>query len=131
MSKTLVSKALDNPVQLALGACLVIGVVYWIGRKTLTDAASATAGLVTGNNAITAGTAYEGKGIAGTVGGAVDKAGGGLFSTIGGWLGGKIYEVSHPEWNGGGLVQDQQRLREGAAYTNNLWGPIGGVELRQ
>ena len=52
--------------------------------------------------------------------------------SLGSWL----YDVTHPN-DGKELtattppfVQDAQRLRDGAANTNSLWGPLGSVDLR-
>lgn len=84
----LVDKALKNPLPLAAGVVLVLVAVYFLARKTLTDAAAAVGGLVSGDNALTKGTDYEGKGAAGTLGAAVDSATGGFTSWIGGGIGG-------------------------------------------
>lgn len=56
------------------------------------------AGLVTGNNGITAGArtdAYQGKGVLGTLGAATDRAFGGLLSQAGETLGGWAYDITH------------------------------------
>lgn len=90
-----------DPVKLAIGAVLVIGVVYFLGRKTIKDTADAVGGaaadIVTGNNAATRGTPYEGTGIFGTLGGAANKAVP-ILDDIGGWLGRTIYDWTHPEY---------------------------------
>lgn len=88
--------AKQNPFVLAAGAVLVIGVVYYLGRKTVADVASGVGGVVSGNNAITEGTAYEGAGILGTVGAAANAASGGFFETTGSKLGGWVYDLLHP-----------------------------------
>ena len=93
-----------NPLLLAGGVVLVIGFVYWLGRKTITDTADGAAGLISGNNAITQNqtdfdgnptSAYEGKGVFGTVGGAFNAASGGLFASVGGALGRTLYDWTH------------------------------------
>lgn len=93
-----VNAALKNPVQLALGAAVVLGVVYFLGRKTVTDVASAGAGLVTGNNAITRGTSYEGAGVLGTIGGATNRAVP-ILDDFGGWLGRTVYDWTHTDYD--------------------------------
>lgn len=127
----LLHKAMANPVQVALGAAVLIGVVYYLGRKTLSDTASAAGGLVTGNNAITAGTPYAGKGIVGTIAGTANAASGGALQSIGEALGGWLYDVTHKEYDPNkGKQSNGDVLRQGSANTDCLWGRIGGVELR-
>lgn len=101
-----VSKALDNPLQLALGAALIIGVVYYLGRKTVKDVAAAAGGIVSGNNAITqnqtnaAGekvTAYEGRGVVGTLGAAVNSVSGGTLASLGEKIGGGLFSLFGPK----------------------------------
>lgn len=130
MSK-IIDKALSNPIQLAIGAGIVIGIVYFLGRKTLSAAAGGAAGIVTGNNAATKGTAYEGKGVVGTVAAVADRASGGTLSGIGEALGGWLYDATHPEYDPNkGVIRDGDVLQEGARNTDTLWGRIGGVILR-
>jgi len=94
-AEKLISKSLENPIGLAVGAAVIIGLVYYLGRKTLSDVASGVGGIASGNNAATQGTAYEGKGILGTVGAVVNSASGGSLAAIGEWLGGSIYDIVH------------------------------------
>lgn len=90
--KSAIDKALENPLPLAGAAVLIIGVLYYLARKTVKDVAEAAGGVVSGNNVITqnqtnaAGekvTAYEGRGILGTLGAAVNSVSGGIFASIG------------------------------------------------
>lgn len=89
-----VSKAIEraaaNPVQLALGGALLLGVVYFLARKTVSDVAGGVRGIVSGDNEVTRGTPYESAGIFGTVGAVANEASGGTLQgigeTIGGWL---------------------------------------------
>lgn len=64
----------QSPLMLAAGAALLLGVVYLIARKAIGAAAGAAGGLVSGNNAITEGTAYEGAGVLGTLGASINSA---------------------------------------------------------
>lgn len=80
----------QNPLLLAAGAALVAWVVYSLIRKTIGDAAGAAGGIFSGNNAATKDTAYEGKGVLGTLGGVVDKVTGGGGSAVGGWIAGLL-----------------------------------------
>jgi hypothetical protein len=89
-----IDKALQNPLQLALGVAVIAAAAYFIVRQTVGAALDGAGGLISGNNPITEGTPYEGGGVVGTVGAATDKASGGLLSTIGGWIGGKIADAT-------------------------------------
>lgn len=96
-----------NPdAQLVLAGAVLLVVVYFIGKATLSAAASAAGGLVTGNNAITSGTEYAGTGVLGTLGAATNDVSGGFL----GWLGDKI---------GGGLADLTQPSAPTAATTVN------------
>jgi hypothetical protein len=135
LMSTAIDKALANPVQLALGAAIVLGVVYVLGRKTLTDAGGAVAGAVSGNNAATRGTPYEGAGVLGTMGAVVNDASGGLFQQWGEAIGGWVYDVTRsPGWRSdvtGKFLRDADVLAQGAANTDAIWGRQGSVELRR
>jgi hypothetical protein len=82
------------PGWIALGVVggVLLYVIYRAGKVAVTQAA----GLVTGNNAITQNqtdasgapvTAYQGAGVAGTLGAAANSASGGVFASIGDWIG--------------------------------------------
>lgn len=77
--ETLAKNAL--PIGIAIAAVLVVVAV--IARKAVGAAADTAAGLVTGENAITRGTAYEGAGVLGTLGAVANAASGGSLQTIG------------------------------------------------
>lgn len=94
MSKAIAipDKFIDNALPLAIGAAVIIGVLYYIVRKTVGDVAKGAAGLVTGDNVITKNQtnfdgekvdSYEGKGVLGTLGAAANTVSGGLFASIG------------------------------------------------
>jgi len=87
---------------------LVAGVVvYFLGRqiaKGAGDAAGAVldavGGAVTGNNALTQGTPYEGVGFGlGTLGAATNAASGGVLGRFGSWLGGQIYDIANKPYD--------------------------------
>jgi hypothetical protein len=82
----------QNPLYLAGGVVLVIGAVYFLARKTITDVAEGVGGIVTGDNALTKGTAYEGAGIVGTAGAVANAASGGLFDKIGSSIGNTLHD---------------------------------------
>lgn len=126
-----VDKILENPIQLAIGVGLVVTLVYFLARKTAGDAAQGVGGIITGNNAATRGTAYEGAGVVGTVAGSIDKASGGVLSSIGESLGGWFYDVTHKDYDPStGLQSGAKTVKNGASATDLLWGSIGSVELR-
>lgn len=81
----------------ALGVVAVIGVVvlYKFLKGELTAAATFAGSLVTGNNALTQGTPYQGAGVAGTLGAATNVASGGALQSVGEWLGGSIFDLTH------------------------------------
>ncbi len=91
---------------LAIGAGGLVLYMLWNKFKGAGAAvASAAGGVVSGNNAITQNTwdwggnpvtAYQGKGIAGTLGAATNTASGGLFSSIGDWISGAVASVTMP-----------------------------------
>lgn len=91
-------------------AVLAAGVVIYLLWDKITGAVKETAeaagGLVSGNNAITQSatnwdgtpqTAYEGKGVIGTVGAAFNTASGGILSSWGESLGSWLYDKTHGE----------------------------------
>lgn len=82
----------QNPLMLAGAAVLVLGVVYYLARKTISDAVDAAGGILSGDNALTKGTAYEGAGVAGTLGAATNAVTGGTLEKIGSAIGGKLYD---------------------------------------
>lgn len=99
-----------NPLMLAGGVVLIIGFVYLLGRQTVKDVANVAAGAVSGNNAITQNqtnadgekvTAYEGRGVLGTIGAVFNSASGGIFASAGEALGQTIYDWTHNDENVG------------------------------
>jgi hypothetical protein len=96
--------AAQNPIALAAGVALVIGVVYLLSRQAIKETAAVAAGVVSGNNAITQNqtdfdgnkvSAYEGRGVLGTLGAATNSASGGTLASVGGYLGSKFYDLTH------------------------------------
>lgn len=79
----------QSPLMLAAGAALLIGVAYFLARKTVKDVAGVAGGLVTGNNAITKDTPYEGQGVVGTLAGTINSALP-FLDNVGSWIGGLI-----------------------------------------
>jgi len=127
----ILQSAAANPLQLALGVGLLIGLVYYLGRKTIGDAASGVGGILTGSNAITKGTVYENKGIVGTIASAANKTTGGALESIGEGIGGWFYDLTHTDYDPNtGLQTKADTVREGANNTDSLWGKIGSVLLR-
>ena len=92
-------------------------VVYVVGKglvKGVTAAAGAaanTAGSVlSGNNALTQGTPYQGAGVAGTLGAAANSVSGGLFESIGNWIAANLPGSGNnydPNASGGAINRDQ------------------------
>lgn len=82
--------ALLNSRAVVIVAGVAVGalVVYLIGRKV--------ASAVTNINR---GTPYQGGGVIGTLGNVTNQASGGLLADFGGWLGGKIFDLTHSEYD--------------------------------
>lgn len=131
MITKIASKAAADPLQFALAAGVVLGVGYFLIRHAGNVAAKTAVGVVSGNNALTEGTPYEGKGVIGTVAAAANTASGGTLRSIGEALGGWIYDVTHRDYDpSSGLQTPAKTVADGARETDRLWGPIGSVLLR-
>lgn len=78
----------------ALGVLVGVPVLYFAGKKMVTGAVS---GIATGDNAVTEGTVYEGKGIIGTLGAVTNELSGGTLERFGNYLGQKTFEYFGPE----------------------------------
>lgn len=96
----------QSPVSLAIGAAVILGVLYVVGRAAVTEVAGVAAGIATGDNVITrnqsnaAGekvTAYEGAGVVGTLGGAANSISGGALASIGETIGGWAFDIFGPK----------------------------------
>jgi hypothetical protein len=106
-AKAVAEKAFASPYTgLVIAGAVVLVVVYFVLRSTakaaadvVSSAASGAAGIVTGNNAATAGTEYAGAGVLGTVGAVTNKASGGIFSATGDWIGGALYTLINGDYN--------------------------------
>jgi len=77
-------------------------VVYYVGKQLLGaagKAAGAAGGLLSGNNALTQGTDYQGAGVAGTLGAAANSVSGGSLDSAGNSLGGWLYGLFNPAYD--------------------------------
>lgn len=92
-----------DPLKLGIGVAVVLGAVYLVGRKIADDAIAAggavvdtAAGIATGNNRATETartSAYQGKGILGTLGAVFDRLSGGGLSSVGEKIGGTLADT--------------------------------------
>lgn len=82
----------DSYVVLALAAGVLIA-GYFIVKKLVGDAADAAGGVLSGNNALTAGTPYAGAGIAGTLGAGTNSVLGGAPQAIGESIGSGLFSL--------------------------------------
>lgn len=89
-------KLIDNALPLALGAAVVLAVAYFVLRKTVGDIAKGAGGLLSGDNALTKDTAYESKGVLGTLGAGANAISGGLFASWGEALADKAFNAFNP-----------------------------------
>jgi hypothetical protein len=106
--------ALKTETILIGAGVLVAGFVLY---KLTTKAAAVAGGVLSGNNALTQNqhnadgtpqTAYVGAGLPGTLGAAANTVSGGIFSSIGDWLGGGLYDLTHSDPMQQGPVQTVQ-----------------------
>lgn len=77
------------------GAVLVGGLLVWWVSRNAGEVVDGVGGLLTGDNQITEGTVYEGKGVAGTLGSATNQILGGLPELVGSGLGGWFGDLVH------------------------------------
>ncbi len=113
-------KLSGNAQQLAIligaGAVAFIAIT-WFLRKQVTDAASAVAN-------VNEGTPYAGTGVVGTVGHGFDTVSGGLLSDVGSWIGGKVYDWTHDEYDPNAPVTSNgtQLQTRKQAVSDGFWG---------
>jgi len=131
MTNKAVSAVMNDPIKFAIAAAVVLGVGYFVAKTVFKFAAAQAGGVVSGRNAITEGTPYAGAGIVATPAAIADAASGGILSSLGGWIGGKVYDLTHEEYDPNtGLQTGAKTVQDGADATDSLWGRIGGVLLR-
>jgi hypothetical protein len=131
MIEKIVGKAAAQPIQFAIGAGLVVAVVYYVVKHAGAAAVETAAAAISGDNALTHGTPYQDKGVIGTVAAAADRASGGSLRSIGEALGGWLYDVTHKEYDpNSGFQSAAKTVDDGAHATDLLWGRVGSVELR-
>lgn len=91
-------------MKLETQALIVLGGIAALGAFGL-YAWKKGAGIVTGDNALTRNAtnaagepvkAYQGAGIVGTAGAAANAASGGTLASLGEWIGGTLYDLTHP-----------------------------------
>lgn len=91
---------MNDKEAIILGVVL-LGVALYITKK----APGVVSGIVTGDNAVTRNatdasgqpvTAYQGAGVLGTAGAVANAASGGTLASFGEWIGGKVYDWTHP-----------------------------------
>lgn len=116
MSRINIDKLLGSDTGLLLAAAAALAVVYYVGKHVLSGAANVAGGVVSGNNAITQGTVYQGTGVVGTLGAAANDASGGVLSQIGGSLGDALYNLFHPAE---ATAQSAQSASREQVVTNN------------
>lgn len=83
---------------IALGAVALL-VVYFVTKQAAKAAgavASAAGGVLTGNNALTQGTPYQGAGVIGTLGAAANDVSGGTLQSVGDYIGNKLADWFQP-----------------------------------
>lgn len=76
---------------IAIGAA-VVG-IWWLGRQAKGAVVDGVKSTATAISNVNQGTPYEGTGVIGTLGHTVDTIGGGVFSSAGEWIGGKLYDL--------------------------------------
>lgn len=98
--------AKQSPINLAIGAGVVLFALYYLGRQAIAEVANVAGGVLTGNNVITqnqhnaAGetvTAYQDAGVLGTLGAAANSTSGGVLASTGEAIGGWLFDVFGPK----------------------------------
>lgn len=115
-----------DPVKLALGVGVVVLVVYLLGRQLVKDVGGAVGGVVSGNNALTQGTPYQGAGIAGTLGAGANAASGGTLQTVGEKIGGWLYDWFNEDANLAGNPKPRSFSADEQTWAYDRNAPIGG-----
>jgi hypothetical protein len=115
--KVLPASAKGYAVVIGVGVVAVV-ILYTFFKKEAQAVVEGVGGAVTGNNALTRGTPYEGAGVVGTLGAATNAATGGLLGRFGSWLGGAVFEATHSS------VPLQSRKQ---ATQDNFWQDSSGV----
>jgi hypothetical protein len=95
-TNALAGKAITNAVPVALGIGVLLFAVYFLLRKAVGDTVGVVAdtagGILSGNNALTKDSAYEDKGVLGTLGAGANAVSGGSLAALGesisSWLSG-------------------------------------------
>jgi hypothetical protein len=112
-------------------AVAIVGIVvlYFIAKKTVTAAAGAVGGVVSGNNALTSGTPYAGAGILGTLGAAFNSASGGALQSAGESLGSGLFSLFGGSTASATAQGTQAATRDQVVtpnYIDDLSGAVGG-----
>ncbi len=107
----------QGAIFLATAAVVAVGLVIFLKRQAA-EVAQAAGGIVTGNNAITKGTAYEGGGVAGTAGAVVNAASGGVLEDVGSWIGESVFGWTHPEYDPNAPVLNTRKQNVTDSFYN-------------
>jgi hypothetical protein len=65
------------------------------------------------------GTPYAGAGVVGTLGNATDQVSGGVLSTLGGWIGGSVYDLVHGSYDPNAVTADKNSPPTNASTIAN------------
>lgn len=111
-------KLAADPVKLALAAGIALVVVYLVGRQAIKETVGAVGdfagGVISGNNVVTRGTAFEGTGVVGTLAAGVNAASGGLLEKAGSSIGGWLFDLLNEDAN---LASDRRAAQILASRT--------------
>lgn len=91
---------IDKNLVIGVGGLALVGVALYLffkreAQKGAQAGIDLVGGVLSGNNALTEGTVYEDRGLAGTLGAAANEISGGTLESIGSWLGGKIFDLTN------------------------------------
>jgi hypothetical protein len=109
--------ALSEKQFLYLGLAAVAGVIVvgYLGKKAVGAAADVVTGTLTGNNAVTKDTPYEGAGVLGTLGAVTNAASGGTLQQIGESIGSKLFDWFGPKVDlnqGGQVIEGEYKVKQ-------------------
>jgi hypothetical protein len=99
-SATLLS---DKQLYVVGGVAIVgAGLLLWGATRLVSKATDTAGGVLSGNNELTAGTAYEGKGVVGTLGAAANTITGGFLGSLGSDISLAVSDLFGPSYDPNG-----------------------------
>lgn len=109
-----------GPIGVAIAIAIGFGAIYFLLGKVGEVAGAAVDAVKNVNE----GTDYEGAGAVGTLGNAANQLSGGVLADFGSWLGGKVFDMTHDEYDPNQLLYastDTYKPRAVAVKEEAAW----------